>query len=186
MAFLGALLFFAGCWMMKDFTLDTSGFDIGVSLLLQGAGFALLYVPMTTVALVQVPRPKLADAAGMFALVRQVASSIGLALFGTLIARFGVQDRAVISNDLWATRPEVQQRLEGLRHLLVAHGYGPEGARHGALELLSGTIARQASVVTFERLFVVAGLSLLLAVPLIFLLKEPKKASPGPHVVEVE
>ena len=185
MAGVGTLLFFAGCWMMKDFTLLTSSFDVGVSLLFQGAGFALLYVPMTTVALVQIPRAKLADATGLFALVRQIFASVALAVFGTLITRFGVEDRASIASHLTITSPQVQDRLELLRRMLVARGYGPGDAEHGALALVMAAVRQQASVITFERLFLLAGFALLFSLPLIFLLREPKGGG-GQVVVEVE
>jgi len=185
LAVVGAALFFWGAWLMKDFTLVTSQLDVGVSLLLQGAGFALLYVPMTTVAIVEIPRHQIADATGLFALVRQIAMSMGLAVFGALIPRFEARSRAVLGAHLSPTLPAVQHRLNAISQALAAKGVGAYRAKHGALGVLAEQVHRQASVLTFDRLFLLSGVALVVTVPLIALLREPRAAEA--HVaVEVE
>jgi DHA2 family multidrug resistance protein len=178
----GAVLLFLGSWQMRVFTLATSAADVGFALVLQGAGFAFLFVPLTTVAIAGVPRPLLTDATGLNSLFRQIGGSIGIAVFTTLLTRYGVQTRAAVAAHVDIARPEVFQRLETMRHGLVARGYDPAAAREGALRILNGMVDQQSAVLTFERLFQLAALTFLAVLPALVLLRPAKKGGPKAEV----
>ena len=92
---------------MSHYTLETSERQVILPLLIQGVGFACLFVPLTTVALSSIDRRKLADATGLNSLVRQIGGSFGLAVFATLMSRYPVQIKAAIGAHITAGRPEV-------------------------------------------------------------------------------
>ena len=69
---------------MSRYTLDTSARSVVGAIVLQGFGFASLFVPLTTVALAHIPRYRLTDATGLNSLLRQIGGSLGLAAFATL------------------------------------------------------------------------------------------------------
>ena len=58
------------------------------AIVIQGFGFACLFVPLTTVALAGIPRYRLTDATGLNSLLRQIGGSLGLAAFATLLPHF--------------------------------------------------------------------------------------------------
>ena len=76
----------------------------------RASAFACLFVPLTTVALANIPRTKLADATGLNSLMRQIGGSIGLAIFATLFGNYAVVARGGIDPHMTLTRPEVWQR----------------------------------------------------------------------------
>ena len=61
----------------------------GVCRLDRVGGFAMgmMFTPLSTLALANVPRHKMAQASGLFNVIRQVGGSFGVALFGTLLTR---------------------------------------------------------------------------------------------------
>lgn len=170
----GIICFTISTWFMSHYTLDTSESQLIGPLVIQGVGFACLFVPLTTVALSTIDRRKLADATGLNSLVRQVGGSLGLAVFATLMTRYPVQIKAAIAAHLTAGRPEVDQRLAAMTHLLVQKGYDLESARLAAGRAIGGIVARQAMMMTFEKMFLMAGIAFLFVLPLLYFLKSPR------------
>ena len=171
---------------MSHYTLETSEQQLIMPLIIQGVGFACLFVPLTTVALSSIDRRKLADATGLNSLVRQIGGSLGLAIFATLMTRYPVQIKAAIAAHLTAGRPEVAQRLAAMTQLLVSKGYDVQSARLAAERALGGIVERQAMVMTFEKMFLMAGIAFLFVLPLLWFLKAPplqkRGAKPDVHV----
>jgi MFS transporter, DHA2 family, multidrug resistance protein len=167
----GVLLFAFSSWQLSHLTLASGTRDIVVPLLVQGTGFACLFVPLTTVALSDVPRHKLADATGLNSLVRQIGGAVGLAVFATLIGNYAVVARSGINPHLTATRPEVWQRLQMMQGGLVGRGMDAVSARTMAMGGLAGRVVQQSLVLSFDRIFVLAGGLFLLVLPLLYFLR---------------
>jgi DHA2 family multidrug resistance protein len=180
----GIVMFVISTWMMSHYTLDTGGKQLIVPLCIQGVGFACLFVPLTTVALASIDRRKLADATGLNSLVRQIGGSLGLAVFATLMTRYPVQIKAAIAAHLTAGRPEVTQRLAGLTQMFVSKGYDVASAQQAAQRVIGGIVARQAMMMTFEKMFLAAGIAFLFVMPLLWFLKAPKRTD-GAQKVDV-
>jgi MFS transporter, DHA2 family, multidrug resistance protein len=180
----GVLCFTLSTWFMSHYTLETSETQLLVPLVIQGVGFACLWVPLATVALSTIDRRKMADATGLNSLVRQIGGSLGLAVFATLMTRYPVQIKAAIGAHITAGRPEVDQRIGAMTQMLIAKGYDAHSALQAAQRALGGAVARQAMMMTFEKMFLMAGIAFLFVLPLLYFLKAPKTsgAAPKPEV----
>ena len=172
---------------MGHFTLQTSDGGVIRTLLLQGLGFSLLFVPLTTVALSHVNRTQLTDASGLNSLVRQFGGSAGLAIYGTLLEQFSTQARAALAVHLNPYRPEVAQRIAMITNGLVARGMDLATAKVAALKALEGTVARQGAMIAFEKDFMLSGIMMMMLLPLTILLRSKDhmergsgKAAPAP------
>ena len=170
----GVVLFSISAWMMSHYTLDTSAGDIVAVLVIQGVAFACLFIPLTTVALSQVPRQNLADATGLNALIRQIGGSLGLAMFASLIPRFTRHAMSSIGAHITDANPEVASRLSAMVHAGLRRGLDPVTAQLAAERMLGGLVAQQASVLTFEKLFLLSGILFLGVLPLLYFLKSPE------------
>jgi len=175
---IGILFVALGNIFQSGFTLDTSAFNVIHCTIIQGVGFACLFVPLTTVALSSTKRHQLADATGLNSLFRQVGGSIGLAVFATLLTHYIEPARESISAHTAATNPLVLARLTELAQRFGAHGYDAATARGAAREALYGIIARQATVLSFEKVFFVAGVTFVAALPLLLFLRSPHHDNP--------
>jgi len=170
----GILLFFVSALQMSHYTLATSAAGIVGTLLIQGVAFACLFIPLTTVALSTIPRAKLADATGLNSLLRQIGGSIGLAIFASLIPRFTSEAMYGMTAHLVGGRPEVDQRLQLVTRLLMGQGASARDASRESLRVLWGLTMRQATVLTFEKLFLLSGILFLLVMPLLIFLRSPQ------------
>jgi len=174
----GVVLCSLSAYQMSLYTLHTSTAGVVAALLVQGLGLALLFVPLTTVALATIPRYKLADATGSNSLVRQIGGSVGLAIFATLLSRANVAARAGVAANVTLLRPEVVGRMDLLsRAMQMRAGLDPARAHEAAERILGGMVAQQASVIAFEKVFLVAGLAFVVVIPLLVFLKAPDAAA---------
>jgi DHA2 family multidrug resistance protein len=177
---IGVVAFTIGSVMMSHFTLSTGTAQIVHALLWQGIGFACLFVPLTTVALSRIQRTRLTDATGLNSLLRQIGGSVGLAIFATLLSRYGTVAKAALAAHVTPYSPEAMRRMGQIAQGLSARGLDPATASQAAPAALAGTIARQAMVLSFEKVFLLAGICFLAILPLLLFLKVDRAAEQGP------
>src|SRR5262249_25440023 len=119
---LGVLLVAFSALLMSRYTLATSASSVVLAIMIQGFGFASLFLPLTTVALAGIPRYRLTDATGLNSLLRQIGGSLGLAAFATLLPHFVAAARSGVAAHIDPGRPEVAARLGALQSALAARG----------------------------------------------------------------
>jgi MFS transporter, DHA2 family, multidrug resistance protein len=173
----GVFFIACGAYSMSHFTTQTSQAGIILALTTQGVGFSCLFVPLSTVALSSIPRHQMADATGLNSLFRQVGGSIGLAIAATLLSRYGVQARTALVSHVTMSNGATLDRLRQTAGGLMARGYDPALARNLALRAIDGTIAVQSQLLAFERVFLLAGITFMLVLPLLIFLKTPEQTA---------
>jgi DHA2 family multidrug resistance protein len=182
----GVVLYAITAYMMSHYTLETTSRQVVNALLLQGVAFSCLWIPLTTVSLARVPRHQMADATGLNSLLRQIGGSLGLAIFASLIPRYTRTAAAGLAAHITQGRPEVTSRLAAITQGLVDRGYDAASAAVAAGRLLGGMVMRQATMLTFEKLFLLSGILFLLVLPLLLFLKSPDHGDPPKVDVHVE
>jgi len=80
--------------------------------------------------------------------------------------------------------PEAMRRMGQIAQGLASRGLDPATASQAAPAALAGTIARQAMVLSFEKVFLLAGICVLAILPLLLFLKVDRSAEQG-HKPEV-
>jgi len=174
----GILLFAYTAWLMGHYTLSSGTRDIVNVLIIQGVAFSCLFIPLTTIALSSIPRHRLSDATGLNSLLRQTGGSVGLAIFATLMSRFASTAYDALRRSIEPSRAVVTMRIAGIEKMLQGRGFDPVAAHQTALRMLDGQLRQQAMVISFERLFYLAGILFLLVLPLVFFLRMPEHAEP--------
>ncbi len=184
---IGVGLFAVGAWSMSHFTLDTTPSGIIAAIMVQGVGFSCLFVPLTTVALSRVPRTSIADATSLNSLLRQIGGSVGIALFATMLSRYMISSRASVGAHVALTRPEVRAVLGATQSGLMARGMDAATAQAGSVFAMYGRVARQATVIAFEQVFLLTGILFLGILPILMFLRRDAQADPNLKVhVEME
>ncbi|QRK05612.1 DHA2 family efflux MFS transporter permease subunit [Archangium violaceum] len=186
----GLFIIGLGVHRLMRVSLDTGRAEIIGSIMLQGLGTSLLFVPLNVVVFDKVARTRMADAAGLNALMRQIGSSVGLALFATLMTRYTAEAQVGLSAHVIAERPELSERLASSMSGLVAGGLEGFEATEASLRLLAAAVQRQASLLAFNRLFTLSVLLFVLALPLLGFLwlspgNKPRKEAPKEERNEV-
>jgi DHA2 family multidrug resistance protein len=167
----GVIFFTIGAVAMSHFTLQTSSADIIASIAIQGVGFACLFVPLTTTALASIPRHRMTEATGLNSLLRQIGGSIGLAVFATLLGKYQIEASNGLAAHVPITSTVVQQRLQMMTAMFQSKGIDAVRAKQMAITALQGTLGRQAMVLSFEKVFLLAGILFLFVLPMLIFLR---------------
>ncbi len=145
--------------------------EIMVSLYLRGFGMALIFTPLNTLSLAEVPRARLAQASGLFNVIRQIGGSFGVAIMGTLLTDRTIFHDTVYGQVVSKVSPVTQSVLLGLQGFAQqALGSSVSVAAMRANALLAYNISQQAFVSAVDDDFLVAALiTMVCVVPIIFL-----------------
>ena len=177
----GSLLFLLSMWMLSRLTLDAGAADMFWPLIWRGTGLGLIFVPLTNATMADLETERLAQGTGMFNLTRQLGGSLGIAVMATLLGRFAAQNRAALVSHLASGDAGSTARLAALTQGMVAKGASLVVAKQQALALLDAQVMAQANVLAFSRIYLLSGLLLCTALPLLFLFKTGKgRGSAGP------
>jgi DHA2 family multidrug resistance protein len=170
----GIVLLSGGAYALSQITLAMGQWDLALPLAMQGAGMALIFVPMETTAFSRIPRHLLADAAGLSNVLKETGGAIGLALFTSVLLRREMVARAGLAAHLGITNPLVARRLAALQaYAPTASG---SASRAGALGYLSAIVSREAAVRAYAQLFLLLGVTILVLLPLLLLLRVDRGA----------
>ena len=167
----GALLFLASMWKMSNITLDAGKDDFFWPLILRGVGLGLLFVPLTGASMAGLPMNKLGQGTGLFNLMRQLGGSLGIAIMATMLARQTKILKATLTEHAGAYDPTTMERLNGITRGLMARGIDAWNAKQQALMMIDRQISVQASVIAFSKIYLISGLLLVGALPLLLLWK---------------
>ena len=136
-----------------------------------GFGLAMIFVPLTTVTLATITRSEMGNATGMFNLLRNIGGSVGIAMAATMLARYGQFYQTSLVAHINPYNPTFQMRLAELKQALIARGISITQADHTALGMIYGEVRQQAGVLAFNRIFFIIGLTFLVIIPLLLLLR---------------
>jgi DHA2 family multidrug resistance protein len=164
-------------WWLGQINLNASQWDIMLPQFLQGAGMALLFVPMTTVSMAQIQPQKMGNATSLFNLMRNIGGGVGIAVTGTYLQRNRQVVGAMLGENVSVYDPQTQTTLNQIIQGLVAAGNDVVTATQRAYAILHGMVLRQASMVSFVALFRIMGILFLIMIPLVLLMRRPAKAS---------
>jgi DHA2 family multidrug resistance protein len=183
----GVILFAVGSYQLSTITLETSATQLIIPLVITGAAFACLFVPLTTAALSKVERHQMADAAGLNSFVRQIGGSIGLSIFATMFTNYATEAAHGIAPHITSLRPEVAHHLAQVAHAFIARGMDAASANMLAGRILGIRIFQQATVLSFDRVFILQGVLFLFVIPVLYFLKVDKLGGPREKVhIDIE
>ncbi len=145
--------------------------QILLPLYLRGIGMGLLFSPLTTVAISEIPNQKMAQASGLINVIRQVGGSFGVAVFGTILTRRTIYHMTVYGEQVNQFSATFQHTVRGLQHFAMNAVGGTYGDAAIKAKVLIGThVQQQAFVSAMDDVFLVAFVVLVIAlIPVFFL-----------------
>jgi DHA2 family multidrug resistance protein len=165
---------------LSTLNLQAGYWDIFWPQLIQGAGMSLLFVPLTTVSMDPIPRERMGNATSLFNLMRNIGGSVGIAMTGTMLARRQQTVTTLLGANVTAYDATTRAMFEGTRAGFIARGADPVTATNQTYGALFGMVQRQASMVSFVSIFQLLGVLFLLLVPLVLLMRRPKRRAETP------
>ena len=178
----GAILFAWAAWELSLITGESGARDFLWPLIGRGVGLGMMFVPLTTITLAELPPTELPQGVGLYSFFRQLGGSFGIAAIATLVARYTAQFRAVLGDHIAAGDPMTMRRVSMLTRAMIARGADAWTARRQALTLLDRELFGQASVIAYSHIYVIAAGLILLLVPLLALVRQTRSTN-ADHVM---
>lgn len=173
----GMALFFVFCFMLSKSTLASGTDDFFWPLVIRGIGMALLFVPLTTLAMQDLKGIEIGQGSGLNNMMRQLGGSFGIAALTTLIhTRQGFHRNNLLTN-VNEYNPAFTDRLNGFIQNFMAKGASYLDAKLMAMKAIEGSIIKQSMLLTYSDAYWVAGMVLLCSIPLLYLQKFKKNVN---------
>ncbi len=175
--FLGLALTSLSLWEMTGFTAEVSGWDIVRSGFVQGLGLGLIFVPLSTLTFATLAPRYRTEGTALFSLMRNIGSSIGIAVVIGYLAQRTQANHAAFADYLTPFSLALRQAGEaGVYDLGTAQG----------LAALNGEVTRQALTLAYLQDFRLMMFITLATVPLLLLLRAPPTGASSPAGVVQE
>jgi DHA2 family multidrug resistance protein len=173
-------------FMLAGLNLNAGYWDIFWPQVLQGGAMACMFIPLSAAAMSHVPRERMGNATSIFNLMRNIGGSVGIAVMTTLLARRQQFHQNRLIEHILPGRPRTYELLHQFTGFFILKGSDPATASRQALGALYGMVRQQAAMLSFVEAFKVMGLVFLVMIPMVILLKDPKKnhapsRAPKPH-----
>jgi DHA2 family multidrug resistance protein len=156
-------------WQMSQYTLVLSQSDIVWPGVIQGLGLGLVFVPLSAATFATLAPTMRAEGTAIYSLIRNIGSSIGIALVQTLLVRNTQTAHASLVE-------HVTNANAALHDTAISPIYN--FASGDSITALNGEITRQASMIAYVNDFWLMLILTLLVIPLLLLVKAPQKNAP--------
>jgi MFS transporter, DHA2 family, multidrug resistance protein len=144
--------------------------------LYQSVGLAFLFIPISTIAYVGVPREKNNEVSALTNLARNVGGGVGISLAQTLIARRAQVHQTHLVSHVTGYDPSLRRVLGGLAEALAHRGVATAEATRRAYATIYGLVQQQAITLAFIDALLVLAIGCACLIPLAFLMQ---RAEPG-------
>jgi DHA2 family multidrug resistance protein len=164
-------------WEMAAFTTDVSEAAIIRTGVLQGLGLGFIFVPLSTLTFATLAPDLRTEATGMFSLLRNVGSSIGVSVVTALLAQYTQINHATLVEHVTPYNPM-------MRAPMLPEMWDP--ATPSGLAALNAAVTNQAATIAYLNDFRLMMYVVLLALPMLFLLRRPVRARAAPAAAAVD
>ena len=134
----------------------------------------LIFVPISTLNYIGVPREKSNQVSGLSNFARNIGGSIGTSLLSTFIARQNQTHQQTLAAHTSHGDANFQQLLNGIRSMFITQGYDAVTAMKKAMVMAYQMVQAQASALSFKNSFWVMSAIVLTLTPLPFIMRRPR------------
>ncbi len=124
----------------------------------QMLGIPFLFIPVSTMAFMRVPKEKSTKASSLFSLMRNLGGSVGIALATTSIARYSQMHQSQLTGRLVQGDPVYDSAIQNLTANGVAHGLTESAAAAQSTTTVYRELLSQSSILSYADTFMLLAL----------------------------
>ena len=144
-----------------------------------GVGMGFLFIPLTTLTLSGIRKEEMGNATAIFNLLRNLGGSFGVAIITTILARRAQFHQVHLVEHLTPFDRNFQLAVPKISQMLQERGFTPSLQDQGSLGVIYGQLTKQASMLSFNDVFYLLSIMILLILPLVLLMKKGRVDVPG-------
>ncbi len=141
----------------------------------QSVSLAFLFIPINTAAYSYLPREKNNIASGLINLFRNIGASVGISFVTTMLARRSQFHQSVLAARATDFSPQFRAAIQGTSHFFMSGG--AVTAQQQTYGQFYGSVLRQSNMMAYLDNFWMLGVSALVVIPFVFLMKRPPKGT---------
>ena len=164
--FTGGAMMGLALWEMSSFDLNVTSFLLGATGVAQGFGIGLFFTSLSTLSFATLPGPIRTQGTAVSTLIRNIGSSIGISMVSTLLAKNSQVNHAELTEHINPFNRAIQN---------VAPNLPIDLGSPAGLGILNGMISKQAAMISYIDAFTLMAIISAVSLPLILILKKPKK-----------
>ena len=180
---LGAIMTFFFLYILSFASPDSSERNFYFPFILRGIGMACMMSPILSLAISGLQGKDMAQAVGLSNMIRQLGGSVGIALINVFLVNKNAEVRGNMLSYVTDYSQQTQERMMGIKQSFLMKGYSLQEAETLANKSLEGIIFKQQALLSYVQGFYVVGISILLIIPVVLLIRY-KKPSGGAKVVD--
>ncbi len=182
MVSLGYIATAAGLYNLTRLSLDSSFGTVTLWRMLQVIGLPFVFIPISTLNYVGVPRSKSNQISSLSNFARNLGGSAGTALLTTFLARTSQTHQHQLAMNTVAGSVQYTGYLNAISRILRSGGMNAAQSMQMAAGYAYSQLQRQASMLAYQNAFFVLAAAILCLTPLPFLMRLPTKAArPAPE-----
>jgi DHA2 family multidrug resistance protein len=182
MVCLGYIAVSMGLYNLTRLSLDSSFGTITLWRMLQVAGLPFVFIPISTLNYVGVPRSKSNQISSLSNFARNLGGSSGTAMLTTFLARTSQTHQQQLASNTGVGSIGYTRYLAAVSGILRQQGMSAAQATQTAIGEAYQEMLRQASMLAYKNAFAVLAGVILCLTPLPFLMRLPQKAEkPAPE-----
>ena len=186
-AFFGIVLLALSLFINHFLSLFSETSSIMISLYLRGLAMGWIFTPLSAIALNGIPREHMAQASGLYNVLRQIGGSFGVAIMGTLLTDRTIFHITSYGQAVNQYAPATKNIVSGLaRYSQHAVGGTNAVSLMRAKALVTYHLSQQAFVSAVDDDFFIAALITILCVIPILFLRYKKKKEPAQKIVTMD
>jgi DHA2 family multidrug resistance protein len=158
-------------YLMSQFNRMTDFDTILWPRIYMGLGVGLIIIPLTTLTLSRIGREGMGNATSIFNLVRNVGGSFGVAIATTILTRRAQFHQARLVEHLTPFDMPYALGSSQTAQTLQYRGFDPALSGQGGLGTIYDQLLREASMMSFNDVFYVLSVMLIMTIPLVFFMR---------------
>ncbi len=161
----GLAIFAISAWAMGGLNQFAGYWDVFWPRVWQGFALGFMFVPLTTATLAEIPNFAMANATGLFTLLRQLGGGLGIAALELVIQRRQDFEQQMLSANVNLSNPAIAQFLRSATNKTEALAY------------LAQQVSINAATLAYDYSFRLCAIIFVLAIPTVLLIRRPKPGS---------
>ncbi|MBV8514629.1 MAG: DHA2 family efflux MFS transporter permease subunit [Acidobacteria bacterium] len=144
-----------------------------------GLSLGLVFVPLTTITMSNIPKETMGNATSLFNLVRNLGGSIGISAVQTMELRLQQTNTNVLGAHVNPLSASTRNMMNMMEQMMIGRGGDAVAAAHQARAMIFGMVQREAAMISYNTIFKSLGVLFLALLPFILLMRRPSPKAPA-------
>ncbi len=172
---IGCGLIFLFSTIMSFSSPDSSQANFFWPFLFRGVGIGFMMSPVMVLAVQGLKGSDLSQAAGLSNMIRQLGGALGIAVMNVFLTHRNAENDNYLLQHYNVYNEPFQDRLNAITQNFMSQGYFKEDAQQMAYKMLDLSLFKQQALISYDNIFWYVGLTILLCIPIILLVKNENK-----------